>query len=88
MANQSPRAPRRLRITLDVDLITETTRRIHGNRVTAASDAAIDAALTTLGEHLVDDDISINVEARSEWAYLWSDKSFRQTLEAESSEEI
>jgi hypothetical protein len=82
-------APRRLRITLDVDLVTEAARRISGSRASAAGDAAVEAAITALGEHLVDNDISINVDARTEWAYVWADKLVRQTIESGSeSDEI
>jgi len=70
-------------------LVTEAARRVSGSRISTAADAAVDAALTSLSEHLVDSDISINVDARTEWSYVWADKSVRQTIEADGgSDEI
>lgn len=77
----SARTPRRLRITLDVNLLTDAARRLQGSKVSAAADAAIDAAMAALGEHLVDEEITLYVDARSEWAYVWSDRSVGQVME-------
>lgn len=66
-------APRRLRITLDIDVMTEADRNIHKTRWEPAAKAAIDAASQAAADHLTDDDISIQVHPYYEWKYNWSE---------------
>lgn len=75
-------APRRLRITIDIDFVTDAARRLHASKVYAAADEAIDAATGAVAAALVDDDISITYTADSEWAYVWSNRSRSETIEA------
>lgn len=66
-------APRRLRITLDVDVVTSADRNIHQSRWEPAALAAIEAASQQLSDALVDDEISLVVHPYYEWKYNWNE---------------
>lgn len=66
-------APRRLHITLDVDVVTSADRNIHQTRWEPAVHAAIEAASQELANALVDNDISLVVQPYYEWKYNWSE---------------
>lgn len=66
-------APRRLRITLDVDVVTAADRNIHKTRWEPAAQAAIEAASQALADRLTDEDVSLHVQPYYEWKYNWSE---------------
>lgn len=67
-------SPRRLRITLDVDVVTDADRNIHKTKWEPAAAAAIEAAAEVLAERLTDADVSLEIHPYYEWKYNWSEK--------------
>lgn len=81
-------SPRRLRITLEADVVTEEHRKIHTKRVKGAAEEAVDAAISVLREHLVDDEISVSIDSRVEWSYAWFDQEVKTTITADEDAEV
>ena len=81
-------SPRRLKITIEADVVTEEHRKIHTKRVKTAADATVDAAIEVLREHLVDEQISVSVDSRIEWSYAWFDQEVRTTVTADEDDEV
>lgn len=66
-------SPRRLRITLDVDVVADADRNIHRTKWEPAALAAIEAAAEVLADRLTDEDVSLSIHPYYEWKYNWSE---------------
>lgn len=65
--------PRRLRITIEVNIDTLDSRQLRNERRQEASNAAIDAAVSVLRDRLEDDSFTLHIGTRTEFMYQWQD---------------
>jgi hypothetical protein len=77
-------APRRLRITIEMDMASEEHRKLHAKRVMASAEEAIEEAVGSLSDDLNDEDFTVVVDSRIEWAYVWTDRRESYSLDSKA----